>query len=265
MAGAILLFVIYLISTTESSPCIQKEFTATPKEVQNSCLSENMEKRWRGELGYDSTERYIELHWKKIIQNWACVKAMEFFVDGVKQKDVWGRHKETVRIDKIETFSLKVQVYYLTRGAPGRTCYGAPGECKCFEATTEINVLATNDASEEAPQPTIDIPELQNVNSFTQSKTFKPNFTPQKARKSRQFWHTEEINAGNDGTNEGNEGTNAGNGGTGVNNAGNAGNGGGINARKSTHPSSPLAVVSASEHLDIPLLAAAFAGGHLFL
>ena len=31
--------------------------------------------------------------------------------------------------------------------------------------------------------------ELWNVNSFTRSKTFKPNFTRRKARKSRQFWH----------------------------------------------------------------------------
>ena len=32
-------------------------------------------------------------------------------------------------------------------------------------------------------------PELQNVNLFTRNKTIKPNFTPRKARKSRQFLH----------------------------------------------------------------------------
>ena len=31
--------------------------------------------------------------------------------------------------------------------------------------------------------------ELGNVNSFTQSKNLKLNFTPRKARKSRQFWY----------------------------------------------------------------------------
>ena len=31
--------------------------------------------------------------------------------------------------------------------------------------------------------------ELQNVNLFTRSKTFKPNFTRKKARKLRPFWH----------------------------------------------------------------------------
>ena len=33
------------------------------------------------------------------------------------------------------------------------------------------------------------ISELRNVNTFTQSKTVKPNFTWRKTRKSRQFWH----------------------------------------------------------------------------
>ena len=31
--------------------------------------------------------------------------------------------------------------------------------------------------------------ELRNVNSFTQSKNLKINFTPRKARKSQQFWY----------------------------------------------------------------------------
>ena len=31
--------------------------------------------------------------------------------------------------------------------------------------------------------------ELRNVNSFTRSKNLKLNFTPRKARKSRQFWY----------------------------------------------------------------------------
>ena len=35
--------------------------------------------------------------------------------------------------------------------------------------------------------------ELRNVNSFTRSKTLELNFTPRKARKSRQFWHLSQI------------------------------------------------------------------------
>ena len=72
-----------------------------------------MENRWRGELSYTRTKTYIEVYWKKIVQNSACVKAMEFFVDGVKQKDAWGGHLESVRIDKSGEFSLKVEVYFV--------------------------------------------------------------------------------------------------------------------------------------------------------
>ena len=35
--------------------------------------------------------------------------------------------------------------------------------------------------------------ELRNVNSFTRSKTLELNFTPRKARKSRQFWDLSET------------------------------------------------------------------------
>ena len=35
--------------------------------------------------------------------------------------------------------------------------------------------------------------ELRNVNSFTRSKTPELNFTPRKARKSRQFWDLSET------------------------------------------------------------------------
>ena len=38
-----------------------------------------------------------------------------------------------------------------------------------------------------------DLAELQNVNSFTRSKTLELNFTPRKARKSRQFWDLSET------------------------------------------------------------------------
>ena len=37
---------------------------------------------------------------------------------------------------------------------------------------------------------TVRTTELQNAKSFTRSQTFKLNFTPRKARKSRQCWHT---------------------------------------------------------------------------
>ena len=140
MAFLVLLSVSQLINTIESSQCSSKEFTETPKEVQNSCDSAaNIENRWRGELSYTETETYIEVDWKKIVQDSACVKAMEFFVDGVKQEGAWGGHQESTRIDKIGEFSLKVEVYFLIPGTSG-TCYGVPNECKCFEATMQLNV-----------------------------------------------------------------------------------------------------------------------------
>ena len=36
-------------------------------------------------------------------------------------------------------------------------------------------------------------PELRNIKSFTRSKSSKPNFTPRKARESRQIYHLEGI------------------------------------------------------------------------
>ena len=129
---------------SSSSSCLQREFTETPVEVQNSCDStENLENRWRGELSYTWNETYIELHWKKIVQDWTCVKAMEFFVDGVWQKDVWGRGKEDVRINRIGEFSLKVEVYFLIPGTPGY-CYGVPKKCRCFEASSNLIVSDGN-------------------------------------------------------------------------------------------------------------------------
>ena len=62
---------------------------------------------------------------------------MEFFVDGVKQEDAWGRQNENARIDKMGEFSLKVEVYYLIPGTSG-DCYER--QCKCFEATKKLNV-----------------------------------------------------------------------------------------------------------------------------
>ena len=35
--------------------------------------------------------------------------------------------------------------------------------------------------------------ELQNVNSFTRSKTFRLNLTPRKVRKSQQLWHLNKL------------------------------------------------------------------------
>ena len=144
MALLILLLVTYLINTIESNSCVQKEFTKTPREVQNSCDSEeNVENRWRGELSYNRSETYIEVQWKKIVQDPDCVKAMEFFVDDVKAKDIWGSHNENVRIDKIGTFSLKIQVFFLKSGTSGN-CYGSNRKCRCFEATTHLNVHEGN-------------------------------------------------------------------------------------------------------------------------
>ena len=92
-----------------------KEFTETPTEVENTCDRSDeatINKRWRGELSIIKHERYIEIEWKKIVQKAPCVKAMEFFVDGEKQEDVWRHNIETVRINKIEQFSLKVKVFF---------------------------------------------------------------------------------------------------------------------------------------------------------
>ena len=93
-------------------------------------------------MNYTRTETYIELRWKMIVQDPDCVKAMEFFVDGEKEKDIWGKDKENTRIDKSGEFSLKVEVYFLSHRQSGSSCYGtSPGwECKCFEAKKRINV-----------------------------------------------------------------------------------------------------------------------------
>ena len=145
MALLILLLVTYLINTIESNSCVQKEFTKTPREVQNSCDSEeNVENRWRGELSYNRSETYIEVQWKKIVQDPDCVKAMEFFVDDVKAKDIWGSHKENIKIDKNGQFSLKVQVFFLVSGTSGN-CYGSGNRCRCFEATKNFTVQDGND------------------------------------------------------------------------------------------------------------------------
>jgi len=128
----------------ESNSCVKreiKEFTETPEEIKDTCDRSNEEtikKRWRGELSILKRESYIEIEWKKIVQKVSCVKAMEFFVDGVKEKDIWDRQRETVRINKIEQFSLKVEVFFKIPGMTGQ-CYG-PGSCFCFEATTDVNV-----------------------------------------------------------------------------------------------------------------------------
>ena len=161
MAFLVLLSVSQLINTIESSQCSSKEFTETPKEVQNSCDSAaNIENRWRGELSYTETETYIEVDWKKIVQDSACVKAMEFFVDGAKQKDIWGGHKESIKIDKSGEFSLKVEVYFVIYGKSGSSCYGTPGqECKCFEATKKLNVP-------EGDEGTIDNNQEESTNNI---------------------------------------------------------------------------------------------------
>lgn len=134
-----------LITTGESNFCVMKEikeFTETPEEVKDTCdrnTEEYINKRWRGELSIIKHETYIEIDWKKIVQRASCVKAMEFFVDGVKQGAAWGPHMETVRIDKIEQFSLKVEVFFKIARTTGQ-CYGPGGSCKCFEATTDVNL-----------------------------------------------------------------------------------------------------------------------------
>ena len=138
MAFLVLLSVAQLISTTESTPCVQKEFTKSPIDVFFSCSPENIENHWRGELSYTKTETYIEVYWKKIVQDAGeCVKLMKFFVDGVEVKDIWGRHNENVRIDKIGKFSFKVEVYYIIPRTFG-DCFGR--QCKCFEATKILDV-----------------------------------------------------------------------------------------------------------------------------
>ena len=68
---------------------------------------------------------------------------MEFFVDEVKDRGIWGRQNENVRINKIGEFSLKVEVYFLIPGTPG-FCFGVPTGCRCFEATMNLNTLEDN-------------------------------------------------------------------------------------------------------------------------
>ena len=124
----ILVCICCLINTSESNPCAKrviKEFTETPEEIAGTCDRNNEEtisKRWRGELSIIKQETYIEIEWKKIVQKASCVRAMEFFVDGVRQEDLWGKYQETVRINKIEQFSLKVEVFFTISGTTGQ-CY----------------------------------------------------------------------------------------------------------------------------------------------
>ena len=130
------------LSTALFTPCGKKEFKDTPVQAVNTCDRNNegtINKRWRGELSITKHGTYIEIDWKKIVQDHRCVRAMEFFVDGEKEKDIWGAHKETVRINKIQQFSLKVEVFFTISGTQGR-CYGTFSSCKCFEATTDVNV-----------------------------------------------------------------------------------------------------------------------------
>ena len=139
-----LVFVSCLFTTALFTPCDKrekKEFTETPVQAVNTCDRNNKEtinKRWRGELSIRKHGTNIEIEWKKIVQDHRCVRAMEFFVDGEKEKDIWGAHKETVRINKSKKFSLKVEVFFLISGTQGR-CYGTFSSCKCFEATTDVN------------------------------------------------------------------------------------------------------------------------------
>ena len=92
-----------------------------------------------GRAEYKKHEAYIEIEWKKIVQKASCVLAMEFFVNGVNEREIWKRHEETVRINKIDQFSLKVEVFFKISGTTGN-CYGSRGSCYCFEATTDVNI-----------------------------------------------------------------------------------------------------------------------------
>ena len=194
MAFLVLLSVAQLIKTTESSSCSPKEFTETPIEVQNSCSRENMENRWKGELSYTRKETYIEVHWTRIVQDALCVKAMEFFVDGVKQKDIWGGHQESVRIDKSGEFSLKVEVYFLIPGTSG-DCYWVPEECKCFEATKKLNVpegdegTIDNNQEESTNNGTPDVNILAVAGAFAAGNPFLIHFLVIKASIFHQHQH----------------------------------------------------------------------------
>ena len=124
-----------------SGLCGKKEFKDAPVQAVNTCDRNNkgtINKRWRGELSITKHGTYVEIEWKKIVQDHRCVRAMEFFVDGEKEKDIWGAHKETVRINKSQKFSLKVEVFFTISGTQGR-CYGSRSRCQCFEATTDVN------------------------------------------------------------------------------------------------------------------------------
>ena len=127
----ILVCICCLMNSGESNSCavrVIKEFTKTPEEVESTCDRNNEEtikRRWRGELSIIKHKTYVEIEWKKIVQRASCVKAMEFFVDGVKQEALWAHHKDSVRINKIEQFSPKVEVFFTISGTTGQ-CYG-PG------------------------------------------------------------------------------------------------------------------------------------------
>ena len=94
-----LVFVSYLstaLFTHLSGPCGKREFKDAPVQAVNTCDRNNkgtIKKRWRGELSIRNHGTYVEIEWKKIVQDHRCVRAMEFFVDGEKEKDIWGAQR----------------------------------------------------------------------------------------------------------------------------------------------------------------------------
>ena len=93
---------------------LKREFTENPQNVVSGACP-NLENigntaQWRGQLSFTYTETYIEIQWKKIVHNPACVNAMKFFVNGREEKGVWRKNDNNVKINAVGRFALKVEV-----------------------------------------------------------------------------------------------------------------------------------------------------------
>ena len=114
MAFLALMFMAALsVGFVSSATCqhrLEREFTENPQNVVSGACP-NLENigntaQWRGHLSYTYTETYIEIQWKKIVHDPACVYAMKFFVNGREEKDIWHDNDENVKINAVGRFML---------------------------------------------------------------------------------------------------------------------------------------------------------------
>ena len=103
-----------------------------------STVCTDLGKQWKGELSYNNQNTYLKVQWRNIVRDQNCVHSMSFFVDGVEQKDLWNRNKESVLINNNALFSLKVKVS-IKKNPRHNFCY-LNWNCECIEATVKIHL-----------------------------------------------------------------------------------------------------------------------------